>query len=317
MGSLLSFIYSQDHIMKHVAVSALTVLSLLTYNPSHSQEAGVNTEISSPASGSHLVKTIALPGRVKLEYVEQGTSKGIPVIFLHGITDSWHSFESVLPLLPANIHAFAISQRGHGDSERPAEGFLPKDFADDVAAFIQQKKLGSAIIVGHSMGGFMAQQFAALHPKLTKALVIIDSDAAFTDNPGMPEFHQQVMQLSGSIDKQFMDEFQKATLAKPIDPVYYEKLVAEGMKVPVRVFQAALSGMMGADLTKDIQKIKVPTLIFWGDQDTFCLRKDQDEMLRNIKNSRLLVYKGTGHALHWEQPEKFTKDLVSFIGSVK
>lgn len=305
--------------MKHVVVSALTVLAILTHNPSQSQEAGAGTHAGTTTTikGSHIVKTIALPGRVKLEYVEQGTSKGVPVIFLHGITDSWHSFETVLPYLPANIHAFAISQRGHGDSERPAEGFLPKDFADDIAAFIQLKKLGSAIIVGHSMGGFMAQQFAVLHPKLTKAVVIVDSDASFRDNPGMPEFYQQVMELSGMMDKKFMDEFQKATLVKPIDPDYYETLVAEGMKVPVRVFQAALSGMMDADLSKDIKKITAPTLIFWGDQDGFCLRNDQNLMLNNIKNSKLIIYEGTGHALHWEQPERFAKDLIAFVGKIR
>lgn len=303
--------------MKHLAVSALTVLSLLTFNPSNSQEARAISVISASPAPKITLKTIALPGRVKLQYVEQGNNKGIPVIFLHGITDSWHSFESVLPFLPANVHAFAISQRGHGDSERPVDGYLPKDFADDVAAFIKEKKIGRAIIVGHSMGGFVAQQFAVLHPQLTKGLVIIGSDPSFTDNPGMPEFYQQVMELSGSIDHTFMDEFQKATLAKPIDPVYYNTLVAEGMKVPVRVFQAALTGMMGADLSKDIKKIKVPTIIFWGDQDGFCLRKDQDEFLTNIKGAKLLVYKGTGHAVHWEQPEWFAKDLVKFMGRVK
>jgi non-heme chloroperoxidase len=249
--------------------------------------------------------------------VEQGNANGIPVILLHGITDSWHSYESVLQYLPANVHAYAISQRGHGDSERPAEGFLPKDFADDVAAFMQQKKISSAIIVGHSMGGFVAQQFAVLYPKLTKGLVIICSDAAFVDNPGMPEFYQQVMQLSGAMDKKFMDEFQKATLAKPIDPAYFEALVAEGMKVPVRVFQAALTGLMGADLTSNLRNLNIPTLIFWGDQDSFCLRKDQQELLNSIKGSKLIVYEGVGHALHWEQPERFAKELVGFVGKVR
>lgn len=305
--------------MKHLAVSALTVLSLFTFNASNSQEAGAITEASiiTAPKVAHTVKTIALPGRVKLQYVEQGNAKGVPVILLHGITDSWHSYESVLPYLPANIHAFAISQRGHGDSERPADGFLPKDFADDVAAFIKEKKIGRAIIVGHSMGGFVAQQFAVLHPQLMKGLVIIGSDPSFIDNPGMPEFHQMVMGLSGSMDRKFMEEFQGSTLAKPIDPVYYNTLVDEGMKVPVRVFQAALTGMVGADLSKDIRKIKVPTIIFWGDKDGVCMRKDQDEFLMNIKGSKLLVYKETGHALHWEQPERFAKDLVEFVSKVK
>lgn len=65
---------------------------------------------------SYGVKTIELPNRVKLQYVEQGDSSGVPVILLHGITDSWRSFEPVLPHLSASVRAFAVSQRGHGDS---------------------------------------------------------------------------------------------------------------------------------------------------------------------------------------------------------
>ena len=87
-----------------------------------------------------VVKSINLPGRVRLEYAEQGNTDGTPVIFLHGITDSWHSFESVLENMPSSIHAFAISQRGHGDSERPLQNYMPKDFAADIAEFVKQKK---------------------------------------------------------------------------------------------------------------------------------------------------------------------------------
>ena len=53
-------------------------------------------------------KSIVLPGRTRLEYVEQGNSEGFPVVFLHGVTDSWRSFERVLPLLPSSVHAFAV-----------------------------------------------------------------------------------------------------------------------------------------------------------------------------------------------------------------
>src|SRR5918999_330076 len=83
-----------------------------------------------------IVKSIELPDRVELQYVEQGDPTGTPVLFLHGLTDSWLSFEPVLPHLPESVHAFALSQRGHGDSGRPAAGYHSKDFAADVAAFM-------------------------------------------------------------------------------------------------------------------------------------------------------------------------------------
>lgn len=261
-------------------------------------------------------KLISLPTNVKLEYVEQGDPNGVPVIFLHGISDSWHSFESVLKYLPRHIHAFAISQRGHGDSERPSSGFLMKDFANDVAAFIKKKKLGRVIVAGHSMGGIVAQQFAVLYPELVKGLVIIDSEANFKDNPGMPEFFNEVLKLEGSIDRKFMDDFQRSTLSRPIEPAYYEKLVNEGMKVPVKVFRDAFTGIMEADLTKEIKSIQAPVLVFWGDQDSFCPREGQDALVRNIKNSRLVVYEGIGHALHWQEPRRFVKDLMDFVNTV-
>lgn len=263
-----------------------------------------------------VVKTINLPGRVRLEYAEQGNSDGVPVIFLHGITDSWHSFESVLANLPSSIHAFAISQRGHGDSERPLQNYKPKDFAGDIAEFIKQKNLDKAFIVGHSMGGVNAQQFAIDYPELTKGLVIIDSDPVLKNNPGMPEFNQEVQKLEGSISRKFMDDFQRATLADPIDSTYYNLLVDEGMKVPVSIFKAALEGLMQIDFTEQLKQINKYALIFWGNKDAFCTFKGQELLINNIKNSKLIVYGNTGHALHWEEPKKFSEDLLNFIDNV-
>jgi pimeloyl-ACP methyl ester carboxylesterase len=263
-----------------------------------------------------VVKTIDLPGRVKLEYAEQGKADGVPVIFLHGITDSWHSFESVLAHLPTSIHAFAISQRGHGDSERPMQNYTPKDFAADIAEFIKQKKLDRVFIVGHSMGGLNTLQFAIDYPELTKGIVIIDSDPVLKNNPGMPEFYQEVLKLEGAISRKFMDDFQRATLADPIDSAYFNLLVNEGIKVPSSVFKAAFEGLMHVDLAEQLKSINAPALIFWGNLDAFCVYKGQEIMVNNIRNSKLIVYGNTGHALHWEEPKKFAADLENFINDV-
>src|SRR3712207_4230490 len=98
-----------------------------------------------------VIESVELPNGVKLPYVEQGDPSGVPVVLLHGVTDSWRSFEPVLPHLPASIHAYALTQRGHGDAERPASGYRPQDLAADVAAFMDALGLESAVIVGHSM----------------------------------------------------------------------------------------------------------------------------------------------------------------------
>lgn len=56
----------------------------------------------------------------------------------------------------------------------------------------------------------------------------------------------------------------------------------------------------------------MPTLLVWGDRDAFCFRSDQEALLKAIPGSQLVVYEGAGHGLHWEEPERFAADLVSF-----
>jgi len=260
-----------------------------------------------------VTRSIALSTGVQLEYVEQGNRSGTPVIFLHGITDSWHSFEKVLPLLPQNIHAFAISQRGHGDSDRPPAGYHPKDFAADIAAFVKQKKLKRVVVVGHSMGSVVAQQFALDYPKLVQGIVLVGADAAFKDNPGMPEFYLEVLNIGERTSKEFMEAFQKATLANDIDPAYFNTVVNEGLKVPGPVFGAAFAGLMDVDYTASLYKINAPTLILWGEKDAFCSASDQDLLAQHLRNVKRVVYAGTGHALHWEKPHQFVEDLSVFI----
>src|SRR5688572_17327432 len=84
-------------------------------------------ELQMPTAVSPLIQFVELSTNVRLEYVEQGDPAGVPVICLHGSTDSWHSFEPVLPLLPASLHVFSLTQRGHGDSDRPESGYRLRD----------------------------------------------------------------------------------------------------------------------------------------------------------------------------------------------
>ncbi|MEQ9814027.1 MAG: alpha/beta fold hydrolase [Azospirillaceae bacterium] len=78
------------------------------------------------------------------------------MLLLHGLSDSWRSFELALPHLPDSIRVFALSLRGHGDSRRPEAGYHFRDFAADVAAFMDALDLESTVVVGHSMGSAVA-----------------------------------------------------------------------------------------------------------------------------------------------------------------
>jgi pimeloyl-ACP methyl ester carboxylesterase len=83
---------------------------------------------------------ITLSSGITLEYVRRGDTSGVPVILLHGVTDSWRSFEWMLPRLPSTINAYAISVRGHGGSDRPAHGYEAEDFARDINGFMERSR---------------------------------------------------------------------------------------------------------------------------------------------------------------------------------
>src|SRR5215212_7125868 len=112
----------------------------------------------------------------QVHYAEQGDPDGEPLVFVHGYPDSWYSFSRLLPLLaPARWHAYAFDQRGFGDSQRPAGGYTPDDFAADVVAFLDAVGVARATLVGHSMGSFIARRVAETHPERVARLVLIGS----------------------------------------------------------------------------------------------------------------------------------------------
>ena len=258
-------------------------------------------------------ESIELQTGVTLSYVEQGDPKGIPVILLHGITDSLRSFENVLPLLPDSIHAFALSQRGHGDSDRPMTGYRPQDFAADVAAFVEALGLGPAVVAGHSMGASVAQRFAIDYPGLTLGLVLVGSLTTWRGHPDFVElWDSTVSTFTDPIDPAFVREFQESTLARPVPPAFLDTVVRESLKLPAWVWRAVLrEGLLDADFSTELSKIRVPTLIIWGDQDGLT-RGGQEALKAAIVGSQFVVYPGGGHGPHWEEPERFAADLAAF-----
>jgi pimeloyl-ACP methyl ester carboxylesterase len=235
------------------------------------------------------------------------------MLLLHGVTDSWHSFERVLPHLPQTVHAFALTQRGHGDADRPVTGYRTRDFAADVAAFADTLDLGPTVIVGHSMGSTNAMRFAIDYPELTLGLVLVGSFATYRRNPAVVEFWESVVsKLTDPIDPGFVRQFQESTLAQPVPQAFLDTIVQESLKVPARVWRAAFEGFLEDDFAGELNLIKAPTLILWGDRDGLCSRQDQEALLGAISQSRLVVYEGAGHGLHWEEPARFATDLVAF-----
>jgi pimeloyl-ACP methyl ester carboxylesterase len=257
---------------------------------------------------------VTLPNGVVVDYIEQGDTSGIPVVFLHGVTDSWRSFHGVLSHLPRSIRAYAFSQRGHGDSSRPESGYRFVDFSEDLRIFMDARGIEEAVIVGHSMGSYVAQRFAMDHPARTRGLVLMGSFTSMRHNAGVRGLWDTVVStLEDPIDPNFVRQFQESTLARPVPPDFLDTVVRESLKVPARVWRATFADFLEADFSSRLSAITAPTLIVWGDQDAFCSRGEQDMLRARIPGSRLVVYGGAGHGFHWEDPEQFASDLTTFL----
>jgi pimeloyl-ACP methyl ester carboxylesterase len=255
---------------------------------------------------------IALRTGVRLRYAYQGDAAGEPVILLHGYTDSWLSYSTVLPLLDRKYRVYALDQRGHGESDRPAGAYAFQQFADDVLAFMDVMGINKATIVGHSMGSFVAQHVAVTAPERVKRLVLSGSATSVRNNV-VTDLQREVNALKDPIPEQFVRDFQLSTMFQRPPDEFVKAVIKESSTVPARVWREVMAEMLSPKAQVELTKIKVPTLILWGDKETVFPRSEQDRLLAALPNARLKVYEDTGHAMHWERPEWFAKDLQEFM----
>ena len=260
------------------------------------------------------IRDISLSTGIRLQYAERGTgaSAGVPVVMLHGYSDSWYSFAAMLAELDERVHAFALTQRGHGDAERPSEGYQMAEFAADAVAFLDAQGLDQVALVGHSMGTFIAQEIALAHPERVSHLFLIGSAPRGT-NPVIDGLAEAVAGLEDPVDREFIREFQASTVHQPIADAVLDTIIAESAKMPAGVWQLALDGLRAYDASDRLAGISAATLILWGDKDTVFGRAEQDELVARIPDATIRVYDNVGHGLHWEQARRCADDLVTFV----
>lgn len=257
---------------------------------------------------------VTVSGGVRLPYRECGDPSGHPLVLLHGYTDSGRSFEGVLPHLPESIRAIVPTLRGHGDSGLPVAGYSVGDFAGDVLELLDALGIDTAVVAGHSMGSMIARRLAVDRPDRLAGLVLIGTFAAIRANPDIEGLWTDVVSgLADPVNPAFVREFQEGTLARPVPRGFLDMVVDESLKTPARVWRAALQGMLQDERAAEFGNIDCPTLLVWGDCDAFAPRADQETLLAGIRGSRLLVYEGAGHGVHWEEPVRFARDVSVFV----
>ncbi len=259
-------------------------------------------------SNAPITARLRLRSGLHLNVVDHGPVDGRPVLMLHGWGDSAWSFSPVLPLLPPGIRAIVPDQRGHGDSDRPLQGYEMSGLAGDALDLLDALEIQRATVVGHSMGGFVAHQIASIAPARVERLVLVSSSSEPRVDP-LKALRQMVDSISDPVDPLFVRSFQASTIAKDVPEAFFVKVLAESHKLPARLWKGVYSGFMDHD-PADPRRVTCRLDLLWGDRDELILRAEQERTLRAHPGARLTVLEGVGHAAHWEEPQALARLLA-------
>ena len=244
-------------------------------------------------------------------YVTAGPEDAPALLFLHGYADSWRSAELLIPYLENHFRIFALDQRGHGETDSDFDRFSIADFAGDAADFIETVIGRPVTLVGHSLGSLIAQRIAAHYQDLVTRLVLIGSADTSGGNPGLIDLKHALAEHGDHIPAEFVRAFQESTLARPMSADQLDIFTRESLRLHPVVWHKVATALSDDDQVI-AGRIRVPTLILWGDQDRVFDLHAQHRLQRLLRQSKLTVYPEIGHAPNWEIPETVARDIVGF-----
>ena len=265
-------------------------------------------------------QTILLPNGMTLGYVSLGDSTGRPVVLIHGYTDSARDWVPLAPYLSPAFHLILIDIRGHGSSSKPECCYTRLDFAYDIKLLLDELKVPSADIVGHSLGSIIAQTFAEYWPERTRRVVLISSTGgpragAPTRKPAY-DYAAQIRQLREPIDPDspFMIEWWSSPTH--VDAEFLRRQRKDAAAIPLRVWLAVLDqGLVGSDLQKTLPKLKAPTLLIWGSRDPIMEEEVRATLRAALPHAAVKIFAGLGHNPFWEDPAACAAAINTFLSA--
>ncbi|RZL63413.1 MAG: alpha/beta fold hydrolase [Variovorax sp.] len=243
----------------------------------------------------------------------------IPVFFLHGYSLSMDTWEKVLPMFPARRYTtIAYDLRGFGDSSKPPTGYTMAQHVKDLVGLMDRMNIRRAVLVGHSLGGAIGQEFATSHPERTLALVTSDAFARFTVAPPVTEPIRKRAESFGSME-------QNRTLLEGAVPRYFdvrnqnsadiERFIGVTLKASTPALREQLLDAYAFPQI-DIAKYKaltVPVLAATGAVDKVVPAENAILISDVVPDSEILLVPRAGHTPMWERPEAWARPVVDFL----
>lgn len=255
-----------------------------------------------------------------LEPENGAPSTGLPLVFLHGLMGFAANWGKIWPFFRTNRSVLVFDQRGHGRSFKPASGYSPDDYANDLKALLDRLGWGKCHIVGHSMGGRVALRFASLYPALTQTLTMEDSGAE-----SRPERIRWIENLLGGIPTPFHEReeakefFSRHFAGDPLTATFlFSNLeTKDDSKFDWRFFAPGMietvSKGRATDAMPEFTRLTAPTLLVRGGRSVEFPEEEAERMKNARANVELVTIAGAGHYVHAEKPAEFSRALDEFI----
>lgn len=245
-------------------------------------------------------------------HVEQRGAGGPALVFLHYWGGSSRTWQHVVDALSPDYRTVAIDQRGWGKSASPPAGYALSDLADDALALVDALHLESYILVGHSMGGKVAQLAASRRPRGLRGLVLV---APAPPTPlALPLDARQGMVHAYDSRESIVATVQQVLAPGGLSDGNLDTVIADSLAGALQAKSAWPLATSQEDITADVPKIDVPVIVISGEHD----RVDPPEvllreLLPRIPQAKLVVLPGVGHLLPLEAPAELTSVIKAFV----
>ena len=266
-------------------------------------------------------------GEVDLVITEAG-SGGRPLLLVHGYTGARNDFaDFVEPLAERGWHVVAPDLRGHGDSSKPAEegAYSLAQFSTDLIGLADALGWERFVLLGHSMGGMVAQVLVVDRPERVQALVLMDTGhGAVPVDPALVELgvaaaRDQGMGFIADVlaimeDDPLATDAYRRKVAE--DPAYRERGDANLRASSPAMYAAMIQALTADDDRLDsLAAVSVPTLVLVGEQDAPFLDPSR-RMAETIAGARLVVLPDGGHSPQFEAPEAWWAAFCGFLAEL-
>lgn len=259
---------------------------------------------------------------LSINYEVAGT--GIDVVLVHGLgLSSMKTWVNQVPELSRHYRVHTYDVRGFGGTDNPAGRFSVQQHAYDLYELLRTLKLQQVVLVGFSMGGWIAQQFVLDHPEMVRALAL-----SCTTSGLRPEGAQRFVERAAKVEQlglaplaeeQIRNTFAVESLEQQPELIdFYRRNFLDARENNPASYAAMFRALTVPSWTAQLGRIECPTLVICGDADKGITRgntpTDAAEILhRGIKHSKLVVIEKGGHYAHLERPAEWNAMIKNFI----